>query len=106
MNIIQTVYSENGSDISKLAQDFAYDNPELTDQEIIDKFGQEITYEMMKNCPNYIRITLFNSKPLPKLTPLVEKVGKETNDILVERIKTEKISNNLVGEILTQINNK
>ena len=98
VSIIKNMYRENQSLIRNITIELKKDLKDKTDLEISKIIGQNITFNLMKNCKVYQRITMFKNKPVPKISKLTENIGGIFTRILEEKTKTKKISNQIIDE--------
>lgn len=66
------------------------------------KVGQEILFFLMKDCEYFQRITMFNNKPVPKVSATTLKVGKYFTELLIEKSKSRNIDDDLVDECIIE----
>ena len=95
-SIIKKTKRENQSLINELTTGLRKYAKGLTNLEILESINQNITFNLMKNCRVYQRITMFKNQPVPKISKLAENVGGIFTRILEEKTKTKKISNEIV----------
>ena len=95
-SIIKKTKRENQSLINELTTGLRKYAKGLTNLEILESINQNITFNLMKNCRVYQRITMFKNQPVPKISKLAENVGGIFTRILEEKTKTKKISNEII----------
>ena len=98
VSIIKKTYRENQSLIRKLTTDLKKDLKDKTDLEISKIIGHNMTFNLMKNCKVYQRVTMFKNQPVPKISKLTENIGEIFTRILEGKTKTKKISYEIVDK--------
>jgi hypothetical protein len=98
--IIQSTYLRNQEKIRKLITDYSEEYKNKSDIELSKIIGRDITFHLMKTCETYQRITMFKNEPVPKISKTAEKVCADFTAFLVEKTKSEDISQSIVDECM------
>lgn len=106
LNLIQKTYSNNQDLISELLIEYRKTHTKTSDLELSKLIGQKVTYFLMDNCENYQRITMFHSKPVPKISETTRNIGDEFTELLIERSKSEPMSQSLIDKCIYEITEK
>jgi hypothetical protein len=104
---IQEVYLRYQQELSKLLLEYS-DINNLSELESSNLIGREISYYLMKGCENYQRITMFNFKPVPKISPTVNQIGEDFTRLLLAEMENNEISQEIIDSCMDEaiINNE
>lgn len=97
---IQETYEQNLVALEPLIQQYAEINSNLTYLEAIKLVGHDITYQLMKDCEAFQRITMFKNGPVPEISALSYKIGADFTQMLSDRLKVDSLSATTIDECI------
>ena len=106
LNTIQKAYQDFQPKILDLMVVYKKKHPGLSDLDLSKLIGQEITVYLMDKCVPYQRITMFQSQPVPKLSETTKMIGEKYTELLMNRSKSQKITQNLIDDCIIEVTDK
>lgn len=98
---IQEVYKAETDLILEAMAVHMEENPDISQQESAQIVGNAIRFELMGNCENFQRITMFRGKPVPVISDLTRKIGDDINESLVEAEKNGELNQATIDKVMS-----
>lgn len=106
MQSIQEVYKAETDLILEAMAAHIEENPEITQQESAQMVGNAVRFELMGDCENFQRITMFRGKPVPRISDLTRKIGDDINESLTEAEKNGELNRDTIDKVMSDATRK
>ncbi|MFA0962307.1 hypothetical protein AB9P05_10895 [Roseivirga sp. BDSF3-8] len=106
MQSIQNVYKEETELIVKAMNVHMEANEGMTQQEAGLVIGNAVRLELMDNCENFQRITMFKGKPVPEISDLTRKVGEEITEDIAGKEKNGGLTMEIIDKAMSEAMDK
>ena len=100
IKIIQTVYQDNQSILYPLIGECIESKPSNTQAECATVIGKNIVFRLIQTCEVFMRITMFNNKPLAPVSPLTQRVGSYFSQLLRQRSQEQPIDQKMIFDCM------